>query len=405
MSTNYKKEIFILSFIFYFSVFMIFYTYFGYLLSLLIIVKLKKISQLKNPSHNLSKTSSDKKKYCPKVSYIITAYNEENRIKNKIENTLAQNYTKEKLEIIVASDCSSDKTDEIVKSYHRQKIKLVRAPKRKGKENAQKYAIDASSGEILVFSDVATILSSDAISTIVNNFQNQDVGCVSSEDRFIDKNGKTGGEGAYVKYEMYLRKLESKANTIVGLSGSFFAARKKVCENWSCDLPSDFNTLLNSVKLGLKGISDPYSIGYYNNISDEKKEFDRKVRTVLRGISAFMKNLSLLNPFKYGLFSWQLFSHKLCKWLVPFWMITALISNAAIMSSSFLFYLTFTVQIFFYYLAFCYFKSLNTIKTPSPFYTVMKLSYYFISVNFAIFISWINFFKGKRQTFWEPSKR
>ncbi|MCK4821672.1 glycosyltransferase [bacterium] len=103
----------------------------------------------------------------PRVSLIITAYNEEERIKEKIKNTINQDYPKEKLEIIIASDCSSDKTDEIVKSFKDKDVKLVRAPERKGKENAQKHAIDASNGEILVFSDVATILKPDAISNIV----------------------------------------------------------------------------------------------------------------------------------------------------------------------------------------------------------------------------------------------
>ena len=196
----------------------------------------------------------------PSVSYIITAYNEEKRIKEKIENSLGQDYPKEKLEIIVASDCSSDGTDEIVRSFEENGIKLVRAPERKGKENAQKHAVDAANGEILVFSDVATVLKPDGISNIVRNFSDPAIGCVSSEDKFVDKDGNVSGEGAYVKYEMFLRKLESKVNTLVGLSGSFFAARRQVCENWATDLQSDFNTLLNSVKLGLRGISDPNSI-------------------------------------------------------------------------------------------------------------------------------------------------
>ena len=238
----------------------------------------------------------------------------------------------------------------------------IRAPERKGKENAQKHAIDASNGEILVFSDVATILKPDAISNIVKNFNDPSIGCISSEDNFIDLDGNVSGEGAYVKYEMFLRKLESKVNTLVGLSGSFFAARREVCENWATDLQSDFNTLLNSIKLGLKGISDPNSIGYYQNIADEKKEFSRKTRTVLRGISVLMRNLSLLNPIKYGLFSWQLFSHKLCRWLVPFLLISAFISNVVIMFNSVPLFCIFILQISFYSLALYYYKKQTTIN-------------------------------------------
>ena len=383
--------------LFWFSMFMIFYAYFGYLLCLFLISLFKKSSTLTN-----SKTiNSDTK--VPKVSFIITAYNEQDRIKEKIEDTLIQDYPRDQLEIIVASDCSSDKTDEIVHSYG-EKIKLVRAPERKGKENAQKYAVEAATGEILVFSDVATILEPNGISNIVRNFQDLSIGCVSSEDRFIDADGTVSGEGAYVKYEMFLRKLESRVNTLVGLSGSFFAARREVCENWATELQSDFNTLLNSIKLGLRGISDPQSIGFYKNIIDEKKEFNRKVRTVLRGISVMMRNLSLLNPIEYGLFGWQLFSHKICRWLVPYFLIFLFISNIFIMSSSFFYLFTFALQAAFYLLAYKYhLDSQANRRTPSG--NFLKIPYFFVTVNLSILVAWWKYIKGERATFWEPSKR
>jgi len=383
---------------------MIFYAYFGYPLCLIVISVFKRSN---NQDHyELSTTSY----HLPSVSFIITAYNEEARIKQKIDNSLAQDYPKNKLEIIIASDCSSDRTDEIVKSFKDKGVKLVRAPERKGKENAQKHAVDAAIGKIIVFSDVATILKPNAISNIVDNFKDASIGCVSSEDKFIDKDGNVSGEGAYVKYEMFLRKLESKINTLVGLSGSFFAARREVCKNWAIDLQSDFNTLLNSIKLDLKGISDPSSIGYYQNIADEKKEFNRKVRTVLRGISVLMRNLSLLNPFKYRLFSWQLFSHKLCRWFVPFFLIVAFISNTVIMFNSVSLFLIFILQISFYSLALYYYwkpPSLQTSKLPSnnSLSAISKLCYFFIAVNTSIFVAWFKYFKGERATFWEPSKR
>src|SRR5271169_1734804 len=173
--------------IFWFSIVLIFYAYFGYPCVLMI------ISLFRNHS-------VDRGNIAPRVSFIITAFNEESRIRQKIENTLDQDYPKDRLEIIVASDCSSDSTDDIVNSYSLRDVKLVRAPERKGKENAQKYAVDSASGEILVFSDVATILQKDGVSNIIKNFHDPTVGCVSSEDRFIDVDGKISGEGAYVRY-------------------------------------------------------------------------------------------------------------------------------------------------------------------------------------------------------------
>ncbi|MCJ7772939.1 MAG: hypothetical protein MUP22_07385, partial [Desulfobacterales bacterium] len=296
---------------------------------------------------------------------------------------------------------------------------LVSAPERKGKENAQKHAVDAATGEILGFSDVGTILKSNGISNIVRNFSDPAIGCVSSEDKFVDKDGNVSGEGAYVKYEMFLRKLESKVNTLVGMSGSFFAARREVCKNWATDLQSDFNTLLNSIKLGLRGVSDSNSIGYYHNISEEKKEFNRKVRTVLRGISVFMRNLSLLNPVKYGLFSWQLFSHKLCRWMVPFFLLSAFISNAAIMVNSLFMVIIFILQLSFYILALYYYKKHTTdnkldtmpfinnskFKIQNLLASLSKLCYFFTTANTSIFVAWLKYVKRERATFWEPSKR
>ncbi len=390
--------------VFWISICFIFYAYFGYPLVLYTLSLFRSRRLNRDPEHR------------PPVSFIITVHNEEKRIKEKIANTLALDYPPDKLEIIFASDASSDATDEIVKSC--SELKLVRSDERRGKEYAQKCAVEQASGDILVFSDVATILEPDGLRQIVANFADDSVGCVSSEDRFIDDDGQVSGEGAYVKYEMFLRNLESRVNTLVGLSGSFFAARKKVCEGWATDIQSDFNTVLNAVKMGLRGISDPHSIGYYKNITDEKKEFDRKVRTVLRGIHVFMRSLPLLNPIKYGLFAWQLFSHKLCRWLVPFFMAIALISNASVAGRSVFYFSIFTLQIIFYALAFIYHKqikhtaiqagsSIQNLKSKiqNYFFSFSKLSYYFVSVNLSILLAWLKFLKGQKTTFWEPSKR
>ena len=181
-------------------------------------------------------------------SLVITAHNEENRIRAKLENTLQIDYPREQLEILVASDCSSDATDAIVETYADKGIKLVRADERKGKEYAQLCAIREAEGRILVFSDVATRIPPDALRLMADRFADQRVGAISSEDRFISNDGRIVGEGAYVKYEMWLRRLESDRAGLVGLSGSFFAARREVCEAWDIYSPSDFNTALNSAK-------------------------------------------------------------------------------------------------------------------------------------------------------------
>ena len=183
----------------------------------------------------------------PFITLIITAHNEQKRIQSKLENTLSIDYPEELREILVASDGSTDNTNAIVETFRDRGIKLVHVQERKGKENAQLAAIQVARGELIVFSDVATQIPPEALRNLVNIFTDSRVGAISSEDRFITEDGKVAGEGAYVKYEMWLRKLESQVHSLVGLSGSFFAARKDVCENWDISVPSDFNTALNCV--------------------------------------------------------------------------------------------------------------------------------------------------------------
>ena len=373
--------------IFWMSVTFVFYAYVGYPLLLMAIGVLRNRPVRKAPSH-------------PMVSLIITAYNEEKRIREKLENTLRQDYPRERLDIVVASDCSTDGTDALVRSYGPSGVRLVRSVVKGGKEAAQKLAVESTTGEILVFSDTATMLEPQAISTIVRNFADPTVGCVSSVDRFIDVDGAVSGEGAYVRYEMFLRNLETRVNTLVGLSGSFFAARRTVCQNWAPDLQSDFNTLLNSVRLGLRGVADSESIGFYKNLADPKKEYERKVRTIVRGISVFMKSLSLLNPFRYHLFAWQLISHKLCRWLVPFAMIGALGANVVLASSSLFYQGILMAQAGFYAVALAY---LATTRLPSL--GVLRIPSFFVMVNVSILDAWIRYCRGERIVSWTPSKR
>jgi glycosyltransferase involved in cell wall biosynthesis len=373
--------------VFWLSIGFVAYAYVGYPLLLLLIGLVRSRSVRKAPIQ-------------PSVSFIITVYNEERRIREKLQNTLRFEYPRERLEIVVASDCSSDATDDIVRSFERSGVRLVRSDTKGGKEAAQKLAVESTSGDILVFSDAATVLEPTAVSTIVSNFADDSVGCVSSVDRFLDVDGTVSGEGAYVHYEMFLRQLESRVNTLVGLSGSFFAARRTVCQNWAPDLQSDFNTLLNSVRIGLRGVADPDSVGYYKNLADQRKEYERKVRTIVRGISVFMRSVSLLNPLRYHLFAWQLLSHKLCRWLVPFAMIVALVSNGLLAPSSLFYRLLFAGQVAFYALALAY-----LVSGRLPGIGMLRIPSFFVMVNVSILDAWYRYFRGDRIVSWTPSKR
>ena len=336
--------------------------------------------------------------FCPMVTLIVTVHNEERRLERKIRNTLEIDYPTGLLEIIFSSDASTDATDEIISRYSHEGIRLVRSTSRGGKELAQKCAIKQSGGNILVFSDVATMLDKNAIRTIVANFADESVGCVSSEDRVVDEHGNVSGEGAYVRYEMWLRAMETKVNSVVGLSGSFFAARKAICNAWPTDIPSDFNTLLNSIRAGLRGISDPKSIGIYNTVKDDRRELERKVRTITRGISALMANKGLLNPVSHGVFSWQLISHKLMRWLVPWFMMAALAANLVLSLRGSLYRALLLGQCMFYIL------SIIGSRTGRGSF-LFKFPHFFVQANISILISWIQYLKGERYVTWTPSGR
>ena len=376
-----------LSFVFFMSIAFVFFAYFGYPLTLISL------------SRNLS-TTVEKETHLPSLTLIITACNEEGRIREKLENTLILDYPSGQLQVLVASDGSADQTNSIVEEYSEHGFELLALEERKGKENAQKEAVAIARGDVIVFSDVATKIEPHGLKAIASNFADPTVGCVSSVDKVLGKDGEPCGEGAYVRYEMWLRALESKVTSLVGLSGSFFAARKEVCQDFSGEMQSDFRTVLNSMKLGLRGVSDPETIGYYPDVADNKREFNRKVRTVLRGQTVFFRNLEFLNFKRYGLFSYQYFCHKLMRWLVPFFLIFALLSNIVLAFQSAFYALILIPHLAFYGLA--YWGHINPEMSERVY---VKIPLYFLTVNLAILVAWYKYLTGNRMVMWTPSAR
>jgi len=387
--------------IFWLSVVVILYAYFGYPASLLVLAKLK---------GKFYKHSSSCE---PMVSIIIAGANEEQHIANKLNNTLKLDYPELLLEIIVASDASTDEMDDIVKAYSKQygedRIRLVRLDKKGGKEAAQKLAISQAKGNILVFTDVATTLDTFTLRSMIGYFGNPKIGAVDGMSRIVGIDGKVSGEGAYLKYENKIRQLESALAGTVSLGGCLFAARKEILEDFSDSLQSDFRTALKSAELGYVPIIDVNAVAKFKDTANQEKEFNRKVRTVVRGINNLAHHLHLLNPFKYGMFTYQLFSHKLVKWLVPFFMIAAFLSNFIIAASVDLvpgeqdlaaafWSLMIAGQLLFYLVAFHGITS----KSEKVYF---KIPGFFLMANVAILKAWFEYAKGERYVTWTPTKR
>jgi len=336
-----------------------------------------------------------------RISVIVAAHNEASQIEAKLLNTLALSTDGFEVEVLVASDASTDATDGIVRNYESRGVVLSRAEQRHGKEHAQKLAIARSTGDVIVFTDAATVLPADSLLRLALLFKNPQIGAVSSVDKIISEDGRIEGEGLYVRYEMWLRDLEHRYNTLVGLSGSFFAARRAACMRWDIAVCSDFGVALNCAALGLKAVSDRSLIGYYRNLADPNREYSRKVRTVLRGMSGLMFRREVLNPFKFGAFSFQVFSHKVMRWAVPWLLVLSEICAIFLARDGSILHIIMVESL--------------TLLCVSPLvvrwfpflrrYSLLRLAAFFIEVNAAILHATLMLLKGQDIKAWEPSKR
>ncbi len=335
----------------------------------------------------------------PFVTVIIAAYNEETKIDAKLENTLLMEYPRDRLQIIVVSDGSTDGTNHLVTKYAERGVQLVETGGRVGKEGAQQRGLSHALGELIVFTDVATMSDSHCLKNLVRNFADVTVGCVTSEDRVIKEDGKIGGEGVYVRYEMWLRMLESRVGSVVGLSGSLFAVRSSLCGDFSGGLQSDFRTVLVCIREGLRGVSDPLVVGFYRDVPDESDEFDRKVRTMVRALTVFFKNADLLAAWRYGIPSYELFCHKLLRWLVPLFLLIAFVSNAFLVFHSAPYLILFLLQVVFYLAAVA---GIKKGRNENP---LVRVAAYFVRVNLSIAVAWWRYLRGNRIVRWEPTRR
>lgn len=336
----------------------------------------------------------------PRLSLIVAVHNEQQRIAEKLRNTLALDYPRDCLEVIVASDASDDATDARVRQFADQGVRLVRAPTRRGKEHAQWLALQQAGGDILVFSDAATRLPPDSLRILVRNFADPTVGAVSSEDRFVTAEGQAAGEGAYVRYEMWLRRLESGANSLVGLSGSFFAARRALCAHWDLAAPSDLNTAINAARAGYVAVTDPQLLGFYEAIRDQRHEYQRKFRTVLRGITGLLRHPQVLDPRRFGLFAFQIWSHKIMRWLVPWFLLGLLASSAALAGDGPLPLAVLAGQGLLYGLF-----AAGTLSARLRRLALVRVPFFFVQVNLAIAHATLAYGAGRRMATWQPSAR
>lgn len=374
--------------IFWTSLSLLIYTYFGYLILLFLFSKLKS-----NPA--------TKSNFVPKVSFLIAAYNEEKAIEQKILNTLDLNYPKEKIEIIVASDGSTDKTNDIVAKFIEKGVKLIANSKQRGKTYAQTDAVSKANGEIIIFSDATTDYDKHAIKYLVQPFADENVGCVAGRLRFKNLHEEINAEKKYEKniymiYEELVKHKESEIWSTLGVNGCIFAMRKSLYTPLPPGVIDDFGLPLKTIEKGFRVIYESRAIGYEEPPTSFSMEFQRKIRTTILGLTGFITMKTLLNPFKFGLISIQMISHKFLRWVGSFLLIFLLISNFFLINISFLYWLSFHIQIAFYGLALLNIVTKRKIKNK-----FLTIPYYFIMINLSAFIGVIKFVMGNRNIMWK----
>jgi cellulose synthase/poly-beta-1,6-N-acetylglucosamine synthase-like glycosyltransferase len=338
----------------------------------------------------------------PVITVSIPAYNEEAVIGSTLENLLRVDYPSDRMHVLVLSDASTDQTDAIVRGFVGRGVELWRAPRRVGKTEMENLSGSRLRGEIVVNTDAAVRIGEDSLKPLVAALDADDVGVASGRDVSVGDGDDNSGESRYVGYEMAIRDLETRVGGIVGASGCFYAIRRHLHAIQLPDsLSRDFAAPLIARKAGYRAVSIADAVCVVPRVGSIGREYRRKVRTIARGLQTLMHTRSLLNPFRYGLFAWMLFSHKLCRWLVPWAMVAGLIAVALLaLDESWARWVLVGAG-----LAGALSGLGTRVHTEARPGRLLALLTYFVAGNLAVLHAWIRAVKGDSDPSWEPTRR
>jgi cellulose synthase/poly-beta-1,6-N-acetylglucosamine synthase-like glycosyltransferase len=304
------RSVTILLVVFAACVFATVYAYALYPLLLLVVARVRR-------SHRVVR---DEPAEWPRISITLPAYNAERTLRPVLEALVRVDYPQERRQILVVSDGSTDGTDDLVREYAAQGVELLRIEGRLGKTEIENRAMGALTGEIIVNTDASVTVRPDAIKRLVSAFGDPDVGVASARDVSVASVGAEGdaSEAAYVGYEMWVRDLETAVSGIIGSSGCLYAIRAELHRRQlPGHLSRDFSSALWARLNGKRAVSVRDAICFVPRAASMRVEYRRKIRTMSRGIQTLFHHGALLNPIRYGVFAWMLWSHKLIRWLVP----------------------------------------------------------------------------------------
>lgn len=346
----------------------------------------------------------------PTVSIIISAFNEEKRIRQKIENLLSLDYPSEKMEILVGSDGACDQTDEIVSLFDSGRVRFLRFRTNRGKPQVLNALVREARGEVLVFNDVRQNLAADAVKELVRNFHDPEVGCVSGELHFSEVPGAAIGRGMsrYWDYEKFIRKCESRIGSMIGATGAIYAIRRFLFTEFPSDiLVDDMYLPLTIVQRGFRTVFDPAARAFDSASTRGVQEFRRKVRTLAGNYQIFYYLPGLFHPFQSSV-AWQIFSHKFLRLMVPFFLIALYVTNAALCHEAF-FRTAFLLQNIFYALALAEaFRdrrqaSIGEASLASGKSLALSAAFTFCLLNWSALVGFGSFLKGRIKGAWQKA--
>ena len=341
--------------------------------------------------------------FVPSVTILTAAYNEAAVIGENLANKLALNYPAERLEIIVISDGSSDDTDRVVESFVQRapdRIRLLRQEPRQGKTAGLNSAVPLAQGDILVFADANSIYEADALSHLVANFVRPECGYVTGKMIYTSPDGSISGDGctAYMRYENRLRAWESRLGSVVGVDGGIDAVRRELYRPMRADQLPDFVLPLRVVEQGFRVAYEPRAILRESALATGAQEYRMRVRVSLRALWALWDLRQLLNPLRHPLFSWQLASHKLLRYLAFLPQVLALLANVFLLAEGWFYQLLFGLQLCFYALALLGHLAARRGRSLP----LVTLPYYLTLLNLACAHALGKFLRRQKQALWQP---
>jgi cellulose synthase/poly-beta-1,6-N-acetylglucosamine synthase-like glycosyltransferase len=340
----------------------------------------------------------------PAVSLLIAAYNEEACIAERLRNALTMDYPADLLEIIVASDGSTDRTVDIVKRYAADGVAVLDLPRR-GKIHALTDAVRHARGEVLVFSDANTMAEPAALRALVRSFADAEVGGVVGHTGYtVDPGSESSshGESLYWRYDTWIKELESRTGSVVSAHGGFYAIRRALFQAPSdAAVTDDFIISTAVVAQGYRLVFEREARAWEVAVPSAEREFQRRIRLMTRGLRAVACRRQLLDPRRYGFYSIVLFSHKVLRRLAVVPLLLVLAGTAVLSTSGAGYRAALIAQLMFYALA-----GLGHVTRGVPLgrSRFLYVPFYYCMANTAALVAVLRFLRGERITSWQPQR-